>query len=724
MGSGKSKVEMTPAVELMQHKFHFDPKTLNRIYEVFHAVDEDNGGSIDITEFHVMFEERNSPFLRHLFEIMDENNDNSLSFSEFIDVVGTFSLYGEHDILEFAFRTFDANGDGVIDEAEFHELLEAMKKQQGDKDEDAAFPTAVRKALQQFDVDGDGQISMEEFTAMHESFPQLLWPLFRLQYHIQEKTLGLGFWKKHREKLLSGAFNDVYSEEGGSGMCNCVCLPSKASEKRRIHKTHGSQTSIDRVLTARQGNALVHVAKRTGSLTDLGSIRGKTLKKAQSKASLGVNSIRRKRKDRVRPNGGGLKRGNTSRRGKVGEAETGSFRRTNTVSRQRNTSISSSHSVLSTDDTTPRRTLTMASTQPIEEEEEERRREEDVEKDSGEDEVDEGEGEDERETSRNSRPPTLSIREPGEPGSGGDGGGGSSPMTPSPFSTSPGGARGNDNVDTTEIEEREMNDSDLERELMEEIAEEERKAEERRRKKEELRNRLRTKTKKLTTKTSAPKFSSLTSQLMKDKERKGDRLGADLHNKYDYNTYTPGSARSQRSARSHRSRSRSRSPSPNPSPSPRMGNGGRKYSHRRAVSTYTPSSSAAPTNSNFPTGHQRNLTYQYDSYYQGQGQPPPVPLSHPPYSPVPTGYGYPPPHPPPHASVYYNSPPPPQGYPPHPQYYNPHQGYNYPVPPPQQQQPQQYGVPPPAQGHTQSHPHAPQPDNRPPRLNLPNQVDS
>jgi Ca2+-binding EF-hand superfamily protein len=43
---------------------------LQRIYDLFKAVDKDKSGTIDQGEFHKMFNEQSSPFITHLFESM------------------------------------------------------------------------------------------------------------------------------------------------------------------------------------------------------------------------------------------------------------------------------------------------------------------------------------------------------------------------------------------------------------------------------------------------------------------------------------------------------------------------------------------------------------------------------------------------------------------------------------------------------------------------------
>jgi len=43
-------------------------------------------GTIDVQEFHGLFNEVSSPFLLHLFRKMDVNSDGTLSFIEFVHV--------------------------------------------------------------------------------------------------------------------------------------------------------------------------------------------------------------------------------------------------------------------------------------------------------------------------------------------------------------------------------------------------------------------------------------------------------------------------------------------------------------------------------------------------------------------------------------------------------------------------------------------------------------
>jgi hypothetical protein len=48
--------------------------------------------------------------------------------------------------------------------------------------------------VRRFDTDANGVITFDEFVAMHQKFPLLLWPLFQLQDRMQSRSLGRAAW--------------------------------------------------------------------------------------------------------------------------------------------------------------------------------------------------------------------------------------------------------------------------------------------------------------------------------------------------------------------------------------------------------------------------------------------------------------------------------------------------------------------------------------------------
>lgn len=49
----------------------------------------------------------------------------------------------------------------------------------------------IVSSIEQLDVDGDGKFTWQEFRHMHEVFPQILFPCFRLQISICRNVLGV-----------------------------------------------------------------------------------------------------------------------------------------------------------------------------------------------------------------------------------------------------------------------------------------------------------------------------------------------------------------------------------------------------------------------------------------------------------------------------------------------------------------------------------------------------
>ena len=136
-----------------------------------------------------------SPFLHHLFDVIDVNRDQSLTFNEFLCCTATFCLYAEVAMVKFAFDTFDSDSSGAIGVRELTEFFSMLDSATGD------VPRTVKRVLQMFDDNGDQSIGIDEFAEMNLKYPHLLWPAFRLQYRVQELTLGLNQWKRVQRRI-------------------------------------------------------------------------------------------------------------------------------------------------------------------------------------------------------------------------------------------------------------------------------------------------------------------------------------------------------------------------------------------------------------------------------------------------------------------------------------------------------------------------------------------
>lgn len=165
---------------------------VRRMYKSFVELDDGLEGRIHLSDF---FEEflglPRSAVTDAIWLALVENTTGSmLSFEDFVLITCVYCMFTEEDILRFSFSTFDANGNGDLDEEEFRQMLRIVNHER------PLFPGNFKQALETFDVNQDGVIGFDEFVEMHKRFPLLMWPLFQLQDRMQERSLGRPAWAK------------------------------------------------------------------------------------------------------------------------------------------------------------------------------------------------------------------------------------------------------------------------------------------------------------------------------------------------------------------------------------------------------------------------------------------------------------------------------------------------------------------------------------------------
>jgi Ca2+-binding EF-hand superfamily protein len=173
-----------------------DAKDLAKIWQKFSKYDKDKSGTIDIDEFFKMVGEKRSLFAESIFELIDLDSNDTLDFGEFVRTCGTFCMFGRPDIRKFCYYIFDKDKNGYIEQDELTALIDLLHEND--------LSVNNKQALMKFDTNGDGKIDFQEFTDMDIAFPKLLYPAYRLQESMMEKTLGEKWWKLRQETLMEG----------------------------------------------------------------------------------------------------------------------------------------------------------------------------------------------------------------------------------------------------------------------------------------------------------------------------------------------------------------------------------------------------------------------------------------------------------------------------------------------------------------------------------------
>lgn len=145
MLSGRKEVELNAKSMSIARALMLTGDDIQRIKASYDAVDVDGAGEMDFDEFFEMLGEPRTPFTDAVFTLID-NVENTgiepiparerkemeledgpgtalhvrgfLTFNDYFQVVCTFAMYGEDDILLFGFNAFDQENTGVINETE------------------------------------------------------------------------------------------------------------------------------------------------------------------------------------------------------------------------------------------------------------------------------------------------------------------------------------------------------------------------------------------------------------------------------------------------------------------------------------------------------------------------------------------------------------------------------------------------------------------------------
>jgi len=164
-------------------------KDIRYLKKRFDAADKKGKGEIPIEGFFKMIGEEETSFTNALFELIDADKSGTIDFEEYVQVLTSYCIYSQEDLLYFIFSYFDNDHSGGLDEQEFIDMC-------CDINADAVFPGSLMKAFQGFDINDDGIIDFNEFKALNSRFPMLMFPAFRLQDQMQRCTLGLRRWRK------------------------------------------------------------------------------------------------------------------------------------------------------------------------------------------------------------------------------------------------------------------------------------------------------------------------------------------------------------------------------------------------------------------------------------------------------------------------------------------------------------------------------------------------
>lgn len=160
MGAECARVYPTPPADERLQKvielLSLQKRDIAKLHELFKRYDLDGSGTIDTTEFYELTHEKESVFANSIFEIIETNKPHELDFSEFVQALCTYCMFGKDEVLKFCFYIFDKDKNGYIEEDEMNALVKILH--------DNSVNHSLKMAIASLDEDGDGKIN---FGARH-----------------------------------------------------------------------------------------------------------------------------------------------------------------------------------------------------------------------------------------------------------------------------------------------------------------------------------------------------------------------------------------------------------------------------------------------------------------------------------------------------------------------------------------------------------------------------
>jgi len=128
-------------------------------------------GKLGPDQFNAMYSKffpagNSESFCEHVFRIFDTDNNGVIDFKEFLLAIDVSSGSSPQKKLEWAFKMYDVNGNGVITRDEMEEVVGAMFKMQFSQGVEQLQAKIAEKSAQMFsamDSDKNGIITQEEF---------------------------------------------------------------------------------------------------------------------------------------------------------------------------------------------------------------------------------------------------------------------------------------------------------------------------------------------------------------------------------------------------------------------------------------------------------------------------------------------------------------------------------------------------------------------------------
>lgn len=176
------------------------------LYLFFVDVDEDGSGEISVDEFFRYLGLVQSVFARRTFTMFDADGSGEIDFREFLVSLYSYCTADKYGLIAFAFRLYDTDSSGLLDLSELEQMIREVWGEDYKNNKRAKAVMAKIQLNAEKDPkfsNKDGEVAEPVFTSFARANPALLFPAFQLQLELQERIMGLKFWRRNTKKRLT-----------------------------------------------------------------------------------------------------------------------------------------------------------------------------------------------------------------------------------------------------------------------------------------------------------------------------------------------------------------------------------------------------------------------------------------------------------------------------------------------------------------------------------------
>ena len=173
---------------------------IEKFWVIFCRINKSRSGEITILEFLNYFNLDRTQYVEKCFEYFDTTGGNDIDFLEFMVSVWNICTLDARTLTNFTFDLYDLDSDGELTYPEIEkmvcELFGRNDKKRGSRG---------RECLQDLTYlaeEKGGVITLDVFTFFTMNHSMLLFPVFQIQRIIQNKVMGLRFWKLEIQRRL------------------------------------------------------------------------------------------------------------------------------------------------------------------------------------------------------------------------------------------------------------------------------------------------------------------------------------------------------------------------------------------------------------------------------------------------------------------------------------------------------------------------------------------